>query len=160
MNQNESNHRKVKRIFKILGIILTIIGFAFAITGFASFFIAMNNATTPTLFWCCFVGFPILVVGLWMLMFGFRKEIMQYTKNESVPVFNDAAKQAQPGISAIAEAVREKPESVTCPKCGTPCPSDAKFCEQCGATLYSTCPACGEQVSHDALFCKKCGKKL
>ena len=78
MNQNESNHRKVKRIFKILGIILTIIGFAFAITGFASFFIAMNNATTPKLFWCCFVGFPILVVGLWMLMFGFRKEIMQY----------------------------------------------------------------------------------
>ncbi len=160
MTQNETKHQKTKRIFKILGIIFTIAGLALAITGFASIFIAMNNEEMPSLFWCCFVGFPVLAVGLWMLMLGFRKEFMQYAKNETVPVFNDAAQQAQPGISAIADAVREKSDSVVCPNCGNPCPQDAKFCEKCGSALYKSCPDCGEQVSLDAQFCKKCGKKL
>lgn len=160
MTQNETKHQKTKRIFKILGIIFTIAGLALAITGFVSMISSFGSGEFPRLFWCMIPGFPLLAFGLMLLMQGFRRELMQYSKNESVPVFNDAAQQAQPGISAIADAVREKSDSVVCPNCGNPCPQDAKFCEKCGYALYKSCPDCGEQVSLDAQFCKKCGKKL
>jgi ribosomal protein L40E len=47
-----------------------------------------------------------------------------------------------------------------CPKCQAENPEDARFCEQCGASLERTCPACGDEVGPTARFCKGCGHSL
>src|SRR5208337_2540296 len=44
-----------------------------------------------------------------------------------------------------------------CAKCNRDNPSDASFCEECGAKLELICPACKAPVSPGARFCKKCG---
>jgi class 3 adenylate cyclase/uncharacterized protein YcbX/ribosomal protein L40E len=47
-----------------------------------------------------------------------------------------------------------------CPKCRADNPSDASFCEHCGAKLELICPSCRAPVSPGARFCKKCGSEL
>src|SRR6266478_3677242 len=47
-----------------------------------------------------------------------------------------------------------------CTKCNQENPSDASFCEGCGAKLELLCPACKAPVSPGARFCKKCGVSL
>jgi len=42
-------------------------------------------------------------------------------------------------------------------KCNNDNPSDASFCEECGAKLELLCSACKASVSPGARFCKKCG---
>src|SRR5579864_2461688 len=49
---------------------------------------------------------------------------------------------------------------MTCSRCAGENPSDALFCENCGAKLERACPSCGAAVSPDALFCKRCGQAL
>jgi len=44
-----------------------------------------------------------------------------------------------------------------CAKCNENNPSDASFCESCGAKLELVCEACKAPVSPGARFCKKCG---
>jgi ribosomal protein L40E len=39
-------------------------------------------------------------------------------------------------------------------------PSDASFCEECGAKLELICPACKASVSPEARFCRKCGTAI
>ena len=159
MDPNETKHRRTKTVFKIVGALLALGGLALIVTGFVSMISSFGRGEFPKLFWCMIPGFPLLAFGLMLLMQGFRRELMQYSKNESVPVFNEAAKEAQPAFSSIAEAVRKDPAAV-CPQCKAECAADAKFCEKCGAPLVKTCPQCGAQLSADAQFCKDCGKKL
>jgi class 3 adenylate cyclase/tetratricopeptide (TPR) repeat protein len=47
-----------------------------------------------------------------------------------------------------------------CAKCNKDNPSDASFCEGCGAKLELFCPACNAPVSPGARFCKKCGTSV
>src|ERR1035437_5801398 len=47
-----------------------------------------------------------------------------------------------------------------CAKCNKDNPSDASFCEGCGAKLELICPACKASVSPGARFCKKCGTSI
>ena len=44
-----------------------------------------------------------------------------------------------------------------CAKCNRDNPSDASFCEECGAKLELICPVCKASVSQGARFCKNCG---
>lgn len=161
MKKDENKHARNKLILKILGSLFALGGLALAVVGFWSFFGAMNNEEIPDLFWCCFVGFPLLVVGLWLLMLGFRRELAQYAKNESVPVFNQAAQQIKPGIEAISSAVNQGMQAkCACPACGEENESEAKYCKNCGAPLKKICPNCGDETAADAKFCDHCGKKL
>ena len=47
-----------------------------------------------------------------------------------------------------------------CAECNKDNPSDASFCEGCGAKLELICPACKASVSPGARFCKKCGTSI
>jgi class 3 adenylate cyclase/ribosomal protein L40E len=47
-----------------------------------------------------------------------------------------------------------------CTKCNNDNPTDASFCERCGAKLDVTCPTCKTVASPEARFCKKCGTAL
>jgi len=50
----------------------------------------------------------------------------------------------------------------TCPECGKPLATDAKFCLECGAKLVddARCPQCGKKLQPGAKFCAECGYKL
>ena len=87
---DDKKHRQTKTILKILGVIFATGGLICAIRGFADCFRAFGGEGVPKLFFLCFIGFPILFVGIVCLTFGFRKEITRYVKNESVPVINEA----------------------------------------------------------------------
>ena len=43
-----------------------------------------------------------------------------------------------------------------CPRCRHENEKDAKFCEECAATLARTCTNCGRQLSSTAKFCPEC----
>ena len=47
-------------------------GAILVIIGLAGFFSAFRGNGSPRLFWCCFVGMPLLFVGSVMCMFGFN----------------------------------------------------------------------------------------
>jgi class 3 adenylate cyclase/ribosomal protein L40E len=47
-----------------------------------------------------------------------------------------------------------------CAKCNNDNPTDASFCEGCGAKLEFVCPTCKTLASPGARFCKKCGTAL
>lgn len=115
----------------------------------------------PKLFWLMFIGVPCLGVGGSLLGFAYRREIMNFNKNESVPVINDAAGEIAPAVRNIAEAVKtadEKP-TVKC-ACGEENPAGSKFCRKCGRLLAGVCPDCGKEVGANDEFCNNCGAKL
>ncbi|MET0624518.1 MAG: SPFH domain-containing protein [Pyrinomonadaceae bacterium] len=57
-------------------------------------------------------------------------------------------------------------QTVPCPKCSTPNPPAAKFCQNCGANTQAQqaagvqCPNCQAQVSAGAKFCNNCGQSV
>lgn len=163
MNKDRNDrHRRIKRALQIGGIAITAAGVILSAVGLGSFFFSMSGGGFPSLFFCCFIGFPALAVGTAMLRFAYKREIDTYSKNESVSVFNEAARESQPGVRAIAEAARDGLKESTaggigCPACGEKNEADAKFCKNCGAALQKTCPACGTQNDPDAKFCDNCG---
>jgi membrane protease subunit (stomatin/prohibitin family) len=69
-------------------------------------------------------------------------------------IANAAGAQPPPPAGGAAAATE------ACPKCGTPHPSGAKFCPNCGAQLAAAplvCATCGTQNQPGAKFCVNCG---
>ena len=87
------NHEKLKKRLKIAGFILLAVGFVCTVVGMANFFSSAmgGDGEMPKLFWLMFIGVPCLGVGGSLIGFAYRREIMNFNKNESVPVINDAA---------------------------------------------------------------------
>lgn len=50
----------------------------------------------------------------------------------------------------------------TCPECGKPLATNAKFCPECGAKVKfeEKCPKCNAQLQPGAKFCAECGEKI
>ena len=50
----------------------------------------------------------------------------------------------------------------SCPSCGAPLATNAKFCPECGEKLQveAKCPKCGAKVQPGAKFCAECGTKV
>ena len=151
-------HQKIKKTLKIAGGVVFAIGAILAITGFANFFSSAASGEMPRLFFCCFLGLPMLAAGIAMLLWGFRRELAQYTKNEVTPVAGEALSDLTPAVVDMARAARE--EVSLCPHCGAKNNVGAKFCGECGAPLARTCAACGAENEPGAKFCQNCGKSL
>lgn len=49
-----------------------------------------------------------------------------------------------------------------CPKCGKELEDGAKFCDECGASVFEVifCPNCGEKTSSEYRFCEVCGASV
>ena len=54
------------------------------------------------------------------------------------------------------------PESLKCPECHHPCPTEARFCPACGHqfVVLQQCPHCFKNLSARARFCSQCGQSV
>ena len=101
-------HARTRSILRKVGMLIAGVGLTFLIIGMASFFMAFGGGGPPRLFWCCFVGMPLLFVGGVMCMFGFMGAVARYAAAEHVPVATDAmsdlANGTQESVKTVARA--------------------------------------------------------
>ena len=104
-------HSAARSLLRIVGPSIALVGLSFMIVGIVSFFSAIGSFETPRLFWCCFVGMPLLFVGGVLSMFGFMGAVSRYAAAEQVPVatdaINDLAVGTQNAVKTVARAVAE-----------------------------------------------------
>lgn len=159
--EEKARHESLKKKLKIGGTAVLAVGLVCAIVAFVDFFTSFANpeAGMPKLFFLGFIGMPLIAIGAIMLVFGFRREMGRFVKNESVPVVREAAEELTPTIGDVASAVRGDGKT-ECPYCHTANDVNSKFCKSCGKPIAKTCPYCGQTVDGDSAFCKNCGKRL
>ncbi len=152
--------KKAKKIFKIIGLVLTPIGFICMIVGFVDFFVAFGTFGVPKLFFLCFVGIILSGIGGSCLRAGYLKETAAYISSEVSPVAaetaNYMAEQTGESISRIIHGNNTK----YCPYCGEKNESSARYCNKCGRELTKVCPNCQKANSLTAQYCDGCGSKL
>jgi hypothetical protein len=104
-------HKGARSFLRVAGPLVAAVGLILLIVGTVSFFSAFGGDGSPRLFWCCFVGIPLLFVGGVMCMFGFMGALARYTAAEQVPVatdaINDLAEGTQGAVKTVARAVAE-----------------------------------------------------
>lgn len=158
---DNNNHEETKKKLKIIGSIILGVGITLSAIGLISFFSAFGSDNFPKLFFLVFPGFPMIGIGASMLSFAYKREIMRYSKNESVPVINEAIEEVSPTVKKVVSGEKTSDEKTKkCPNCGAENPDKNKFCPECGATLDKICPTCGNTVDADDKFCPNCGTKL
>jgi hypothetical protein len=108
---------------------------------------------TPAGFFMIAGGMFAIVIGLGLLGFAFQKAILRYQMRQYAPVVKEAIREVAPALASGGTR--------TCPACQTDCPTDAKFCKQCGAALApAACSHCGANNDPDSKFCSSCGKPM
>ena len=113
MNNNieSPKHGSARSFLRIAGPILVFMGLIFMAVGMISFFSAFGSFNPPRYFWCCFVGMPILFVGIVMCKFGYFGSIVGYITAESAPVAKDTVNYMVDGtkdsMKTIARSVME-----------------------------------------------------
>ena len=147
-----TGHIAAKRKFKIAGTILLIAGAVACIVGFINIISSTRNGEFPNLFFLLMIGFPLLAIGLSLLMFGFRREFTKYVKDEVMPLVEVDARR-------LSRAVREGGETKKC-ECGEVNDPVSKFCKNCGKPLSKKCPDCGNDNDPAAQYCSNCGRRF
>ena len=104
-------HTATRTFLRVAGLLLGATGLVFLIIGLASFFAAFGGDGPPRLFWCCWVGMPLLFVGSVLCRFGFMGAVARYTAAEQVPVaaaaIYDLASGTQDAVRTVSRAVAE-----------------------------------------------------
>ena len=116
MNEIKSpRHDGVRRFLRIGGPLILAIGGLFALVGFGSFFVSMfSHSGPPALFFCAFIGLPLMFVGGAMCMFGFVGAFSRYLAAEQAPVAKDAINYMADGTQeAVRTVARAAAQGVT-----------------------------------------------
>ena len=105
-------HLKVRRVLRIAGPIILVIGLIFTATAFISFIGSMSgNSGPPKLFWCGFVGMPLMFVGGVLCIYGFMSAVARYAAAEQAPVAADTvnylADNTKEGVKTVSKAVAQ-----------------------------------------------------
>jgi len=160
----DARHEEKKKKLRNTGKVLLIIGVIFSVVGFVDFFAAFTGSGMPTLFWCLFIGFPLLGFGGMLLKASYMRETAQYMKDEGIPVVKDTYRDLKPEFKDFVNTIRgiDTPEEEKiCPRCGARNDADNNYCKSCGEALTgSRCPNCGEEVDPNSTYCGRCGKRL
>lgn len=110
-NLESSKHSAARSFLRVGGPLLLLIGLIFLAVGMISFFSAFGNHEAPKLFWCCFVGMPLLFIGIVMSKFGYFGAVMRYLAAESAPVAKDTVNYMADGtkdaVKTVARSVAE-----------------------------------------------------
>ncbi len=170
-----TGHEETRGCLRVLGPVVLLIGLGFMAVGLIDFFSAFGDfGHGPTLFWCLFVGMPLLFVGIVLTSFGYMGSVARYEANEIAPVTKDTinylASGTAQGMETAATALGrglskglgmgESSSGVICPACGEDNDADARFCDKCGVALSKKCSACATQNDAGAKFCDSCGESL
>jgi RNA polymerase subunit RPABC4/transcription elongation factor Spt4 len=174
--QIDPGHNSVRDVLRVVGPVIALTGLGFTIVGLVDFFRAFGGFEPPRLFWCAFVGLPLLFVGGVLSSYGYMGRVLRYTAQEMAPpsrdTFNYLAEGTREGVKtmagALGEGLREggmgvvPQPMVRCHKCNALAAADARFCGQCGQALGKAkpCPNCQELNDPDAHFCDNCGQTL
>lgn len=165
----DPRHDEVRSFLRVLGPGISGIGLILMVVGLGSFFSSFGGFEPPRLFWCAFVGMPLLAVGIGISKFAYLGAVARFIASEAAPVGKDVTNYMVEGTrgsirdvaTAIGEgiAAAQSPEAMHCQKCGTENESSSNFCRECGSPLTKTkhCAKCGEANDADARFCDNCG---
>lgn len=172
--QIDPGHDALRNTLRVVGPVILLAGLVFLFVGVVDFFRAFGGTEPPRLFWCAFLGIPLLGVGGALSSYGYMGRFMRYVAGETAPVgkdtFNYLADGTRQGVQAMAGAIGQGlreggPGSgsatvMRCHKCNALLSAEAKFCSQCGQALGKTkpCPNCRELNDPDARFCDNCGR--
>lgn len=159
----DPKHNEKKLKLRRIGIILLVVGGGFSLVGFVDFFASFAGAGMPTLFWCLFIGFPLLGIGGSLLKVSYLRETAQYVKDEGVPVTKDLYRDLKPEIKDFVNTLKgvDTEQEIVCSKCGTRNDSDNNYCKGCGEPLAAErCPNCGAELDPNSTYCGRCGKRL
>ena len=166
MSEIQPGHTAIRRVFRVLGPLMLIVGLFLLISALGSIggekgFLedpnAHMNETRGSMFMIALGGF-VLVGGVGVTMLGFRGAIARYEAAEHAPVIKDTIEYVARGtVQDIAQAVAGSP---VCPSCRRQNDADAKFCDGCGEALSNACSKCGKTNDADASFCDGCGEAL
>lgn len=154
------DYSKTKKIFRTLGFVFLPIGLLLAIIGFVDFFMSFNSATPPHLFFCLFIGMPLIFIGIVFLIFGFMKELNSFAASQSAPVHKDVFNYMLDGTREELSKTINASNKIVCPNCKCENDKDALFCSSCGHKLKNICSKCNAENDADAKFCKNCGEEL
>ena len=150
---NRRKHRIVKTGLCVAGAIIALAGVVLTVIGFYFFYNKESN-----LQFAAFIGVSFIIVGMFLVLFSFQRELSRYKKGENTVIFESENTDVRSSYIPPAEE-KESAVTVVC-ECGTVNDSDALYCKKCGKSLHSVCPFCGEEVDSDSEYCKKCGKRL
>lgn len=155
------NHEKTKRILKIIGPIILIIGISLALIAIVPFVFMQETDT----FGLAFIAFPLIFIGSSLTAIGFHREIVKYgideNKDNAKYMANYMMDGTRENVVRSANAIRDGYiKKSFCPYCGCENDSDASFCKECGKSLKKICPKCGEENDSNAKYCDNCGTKL
>lgn len=152
---------------RAVGVLLVAVGGVFTVVGLVSFFSAFGGGGAPELFWCAFVGLPLLGIGTACLKAGYLGSIARYVASETAPVAADTvdyvARETRDTIRSVAGAITEgvrghASSARECPSCRAAQRDDARFCDRCGTSLAAaTCAKCRTALDAAASFCHACG---
>lgn len=164
------DHRSHRSGLRALGAVLALAGAILFGIGMVSFFGAMGGGGTPSMFWCAFVGGPMLAIGLGMLKAGYLGTITRYVATETAPVVADTLSHVAHGTkdavqataAAVAKGLRGDAPSLRCGACGADAGPGARYCQQCGKPLATDvpCPQCSHTNAPSARFCAGCGHRV
>jgi ribosomal protein L40E len=165
-------HEGLRAVLRLIGPVIAGVGLLFLVIGMVSFFSAFGGGGFPRLFWCVFVGMPLLAIGVSITKFAFIGAAARYVAGETAPVGKDVTNYMVAGtkdsIRDVATAVGEgfaaagRPATerqLICRKCGAENEAGANFCHGCGSPFVEKkrCAKCGDLNEADARFCDKCG---
>lgn len=105
------SHDSVRNFLRITGPLFAATGLILTGVGIGSFFAAFGSFEPPRYFWCTFVGFPLIGLGMIMSKLGYLGAIYRYIAAETTPVardaINDLGEGISPGVMSMAKAVAE-----------------------------------------------------
>ena len=133
-----------RNLFRVVGVVLLVVGLVFLGLGLQSFFSAFGNddpdAGFPSRFWMVFVGVLLIAPAGWFLQAGFMGAAARYAAGETAPTVKDSAAyltdgEGVLGIGRTVDDHESKAGGPFCSKCGTRNDTDASYCDSCGAAL-------------------------
>ena len=105
-------HSGTRKFLRIAGPLTLAGGALLVVIGFGSLIMTtFSNSGPPALFFCAFIGIPLLFVGTVMCMFGFMGAVSRYVAAEQAPVAKDTinymADGTQESVRTVARAAAQ-----------------------------------------------------
>ncbi|MBN2712440.1 MAG: zinc ribbon domain-containing protein [Planctomycetes bacterium] len=174
----DPGHDGMRSALRVIGPMMMAVGGILLAVGLIDFFSSFGSLEPPKLFWCAFIGMPIMAMGMGITKFAYMGKIARYVAGEAAPVardtFNYMAVGTAEGVKNVASAIGQGISEgmrgksgvdsalLACASCGAGNETDAKFCNECGSPILKAkvCASCGNENDRDSKFCDNCGNRF